>query len=97
MLEKIKLLLGIDSSDKDEIIATLVALCKDQAIAFCNLDEYNDALNSIVIEMVIERYNKIGTEGLSKAGSSGISDSYIDGYSDAVLRSLRKHRKVKCV
>lgn len=97
MLDKIKLLLGITNDDKDELLLVLISLCKDQAVDYCNLDEYTTKLDSAVIEMVIERYNKIGTEGLSKITSSGITEEQLYNYSTPVMNKLRKNRKVKCV
>jgi len=55
MLDKIKLLLGINEDDesKDELLDLLISMCKDEAIDFCNLSEYNKKLDSAVISMVI--------------------------------------------
>ena len=97
MLDKIKILLNITDDSQDDLLQVLVSLCKDEAIDFCNLSEYTEKLDSAIIAMVIERYNKIGTEGQTSISSSGISDSYIDGYSEIVLGKLIKNRKVKCV
>ena len=98
MLEKIKILLGLGNDEsRDELLNVLIALCKDEAIDFCNLKEYSNKLDSAVINMVIERYNKIGTEGLTSVSTNGIDENYIDGYSEIVLSKLRKNRKVKCV
>lgn len=97
MLEKIKLLLNITSEAEDELLTVLIALCKDEATVFCNLNDYSEKLNSAVIAMVIERYNKIGTEGISAVTTSGTQETYLDGYSEYVLSLLRKYRKVRCV
>lgn len=97
MLEKIKILLGLTNDSKDELLSVLIALCKDEAIDFCNLKEYSAKLDSAIIGMVIERYNKIGTEGVTSVSTNGINESYVDGYSEIVLSKLRKNRKVKCV
>lgn len=98
MIDKIKILLGLSNTEEqDEIIETLISLCKDEAIDFCNLEEYTNKLDSAVIEMVIERYNKLGTEGLTGVSTNGIKEEHIDGYSETVLSKLRKNRKVKCV
>lgn len=98
MLDKIKILLGLSNTEEqDEILETLVSLCKDEAIDFCNLEAYNNKLDSAVIQMVIERYNKLGTEGLTGVSTNGIKEEHIDGYSETVLSKLRKNRKVKCV
>ena len=62
MLNKLKLLLNCED---DELLITLINLCKQEAYIYCNLEEYTDALDYIVIQMVIERYNRIGSEGLT--------------------------------
>lgn len=97
MLDKLKLLLNIKDDTADELLAVLVALCKDEAYIYCNLDEYNDKLDAIVIQMVIERYNRIGSEGTTQQQASGASATYDSFYSDKVTRLLNKHRKVKMV
>lgn len=97
MLDKIKLLLGLMNDEKDELLNILIALCKDEAVLFCNLKEYSAKLDSTIIEMVIERYNHIGTEGYSSVSSNGITENYFNGYSENTLRRLRKNRRVKSV
>lgn len=97
MLDKIKILLGLTDDSKDELLNVLIGLCKDEAIDFCNLKEYSKKLDSAIIAMVIERYNKMGTEGISSVSTKGINESYENGYSEIVLSKLRKNRKVKCV
>ena len=95
MLEKIQLL--INQYGQDDLLSLLIEMCKDDAISFCNLEEYTEDLDNTVIKMVVERYNKIGFEGLSAQGDSGVSNSFVDGYSDEVKRALIKHRKMRVV
>lgn len=97
MLDKIKILLGLADDSKDDLLNILIALCKDEAVDFCNLTEYSNKLDSAIIAMVIERYNKLGTEGLSSVSTNGITEDYLTGYSEIVRSKLRKNRKVKCV
>ena len=98
MLDKIKLLLNLQDDDtQDELLLTLIGLCKDEAYIYCNLEEYNSKLNNAVIEMVIERYNRIGSEGALSQASSGVSMSYDSWYSDKVKWMLNKNRKVKMI
>lgn len=97
MLDKIKLLLNITNDDTDELLMTLISLCKDEAYVYCNLPEYNSKLDTIVIQMVIERYNRIGSEGATEQSSSGVSMTYDSFYSDKVRIMLNKHRKVKMI
>lgn len=97
MLEKLKLLLNISGDDSDELIKLLIKLCKEEAYVYCNLDEYDEILDYVVIQMVIERYNRIGSEGTTAQSSSGASATYDSFYSQKVERMLNKHRRVKCV
>lgn len=98
MLERIKLLLHKENDDSvDELLLTLIALCKEEAYIYCNLPEYDAALDYIVIQMVIERYNRMGSEGTTEQRTSGITETYDSFYSQKVERMLNKHRKVKCV
>lgn len=99
MLEKIKILLGIAEEDesKDDLINLLISLCKNEAVDFCNLPEYDSKLDSAVISMVIERYNARGTEGLSSVSGSGVNEHYKDGYSSNIISALVKNRKIRCI
>ena len=97
MLDKLKLLLNIQDDTQDELLQVLISLCKDEAFNYCNLPEYSTKLDGAVIEMVIERYNRIGSEGATQQSSSGVSMTYDSFYSEKVRWMLNKHRKVKMI
>lgn len=96
MLERIKLLLNKDDS-ADELLNTLISMCKEEAYVYCNLPAYDSKLDFVVTSMVIEKYNRMGSEGTLSQSSSGASASYDSFYSDKVVRMLNKFRKVKMV
>lgn len=96
MLERIKLLLNKDDS-ADELLNTLISMCKEEAYIYCNLPAYDSKLDFVVTSMVIEKYNRMGSEGTLSQSSSGASASYDSFYSDKVVRMLNKFRKVKMV
>lgn len=97
MLDKIKLLLSIIDDTADDLLNTLIAICKEEAYIYCNLPEYNEKLNNIVVFMVIEKYNRIGSEGTESQSASGISATYESFYSEKIVKMLNKHRRVRCV
>lgn len=97
MLDKIKLLLGIEDDDSDELLTVLINICKEEVYTYCNLPEYDSKLDYLVVQMVIERYNCMGSEGARKQESSGISTSYYKFYSDRIVKLLDKNRRVKTV
>lgn len=96
MLEKIKLLLNKDDT-ADELLNTLISICKEEAYIYCNLDKYDKKLDVVVPSMVIEKYNRMGSEGAVSQSASGASATYDSFYSDKVVRLLNKFRKVKMV
>ncbi len=98
MLEQIKLLLNkptTEDEELDKLLKTLITLCEDEATHYCNLSDYDDALDYIVVEMVIERYNRMGSEGATAQTTSGMSTTYDSFYSQKVVRLLNKHRRVR--
>lgn len=97
MLDKIKLLLSIADDTADDLLNTLIAICKEEAYIYCNLPEYNEKLDNIVVFMVIEKYNRIGSEGTESQSASGISATYESFYSEKIVKMLNKHRRVRCV
>lgn len=97
MLDKIKILLNIQDDAQDELLSTLMGLSREEAYIYCNLLAYDEKLDFVVIQMVIERYNRIGSEGTTSQSSSGVSANYDSFYSDKVVRLLNKYRKVKTV
>lgn len=98
MLEKIKLLLNkAEDENFDDLLVTLIGLCKDEAIVYCNREVYDEAMDFVVIQMVIERFNRIGSEGAISQSASGAGATYDSFYSDKVVRLLNKFRKVRMV
>lgn len=94
VLEQVKLLLGIVDTSKDGVLSLLITICSDEAVVYCHLSEYSNVLNSIVTRMVIEKYNRLGTEGVSAQSFSGVNESFNDGYSTDIVAALNKHRKL---
>lgn len=95
IINQVGLLLGIEDTESDELLNTLVDLCKDEAYAYCNLPEYDEKLDGIVVKMVIQAYNRLGTEGVAAQSFSGVSESFIDGYTLDIKTALNKHRRIK--
>lgn len=97
MLTQVKLLLGITDTSKDALLNYLIDTCSEEAADFCNLPEFDDRLERIVVQMVIVRYNRIGTEGVSGQSFSGVNESFVEGYPLDIMNSLRRYRKIVLV
>lgn len=97
MINKIKLLVSADET-QDELISLLVDMAKEEATSFCHLQEYNDKLDSTVIKMVVQNYNKMGNEGFTSSSFGGVmTEGYMSNYSDDVLTQLKRYRRLVTV
>ena len=96
MLEKVKLLLGIADNTKDDLLTLLIEQAVEEAIVYTH-NECVDELNTSIIQMVVYKYNRIGTEGVDSEGYSGVSVQYTSDYPENIMRGLRAKRKVVLV
>jgi hypothetical protein len=74
MLERIKLLLNVTGEDK--LIEELIKLNTAKVLERIKEDEVPNKFEFIVIESVISRYNRIGSEGLKSESVDGRVQTY---------------------
>lgn len=94
MLEDIKLLLGLLTADKDELLELLIKNAKKTAQTYTN-DTDTSKVKHLIEKMVIYDYNRLGTEGLDAETYSGISYTYSSDYPESILKELRQYRKLR--
>lgn len=92
-------LLGL-SDDESDRVGLLVEGAYEDAVTYCG-DIYHvqdtQGLLPIVRDMVAEKYNRLGSEGISARNFSGVSESYKDDYSPSIYKRLRKYRRLKTI
>lgn len=93
MLEKIKLLLGLKDETKNDLLTILIEQAIDEALNYTHRDSA-DELDTSIIQMVVYKYNRIGTEGVESENYNGVSFDYTADYPDSIMRGLRAKRKV---
>lgn len=95
-LDKIKVLLKLDGdTSKDTLINVLIEQAQSEFKDYCNREEVPIAATSVINEMVLVKYSKLGVEGLASQSFSGISDNFIDGYPANLTKVLNRYRKAK--
>ena len=94
MITKIKTLLGLTDCSKDELILALKDIAESEVKAYCNIDDIS-GLESAIIQIVILKYNRLGTEGISSESYSGISANYCEDYPPGITRMLNQKRRLK--
>ena len=93
MLENIKLLLGISSTEKDALLQLLIQQAEDEAKDFTHREDVCE-LQSTIEKMVVYNYNRLGTEGLNSESYSGVSYNYTTDYPEPILKMLKRYRKI---
>ena len=93
ILEKVQSLTG----STNKVLETLVDMCKDEATQYCNLEIYTERLDNAVVQMVVERFNRLNNEGVESTSASSITEKFINGYSQSTINMLNKNRKIKVV
>lgn len=90
-LDTLKTYLQITDSSLDTQLGTILQLAEDEYLRRTHQAEADDA---IVIEMAIERYAKLGNEGLASMNYSGIAESYTSDYSERVRALIRSKTRL---
>lgn len=93
ILEKVQSITG----STNKVLETLVDMCKDEATQYCNLKIYTERLDNAVVQMVVERFNRLNNEGVESTSASSINEKFINGYSQSTISMLNKNRKIKVV
>ena len=78
LLNRIKTLLQIQ--DNDELIYEIVEITKEKILNYINEKELPKELEFILVELSIERYNRIGSEGITSESVDGKNVSYEDNF-----------------
>lgn len=92
MLEKLKMLLGISGTDKDDLLTLLIDQATENAVEYTHADIAS--LQSVIIKMAIYDYNRLDNIGLDSEAYSGVSFNYSNDYPEDILRLLRKKRRI---
>lgn len=94
MLEKIKICLT-NNTYTDDLINLFIDDTTKEVKIYCNREDIDVELESIIRKIVIIKLNRMNSEGLSSQSFSGVSESFIDGYPQDIISVLNRKRKLK--
>ena len=94
MLEKIKLCLT-NNTYTDELINLFIEDTTKEVKIYCNREDIDTELESIIRRIVIIKLNRMNSEGLSSQSFSGVAESFIDVYPQDIISVLNRKRKLK--
>lgn len=78
MLESIKLLLGIATTDRDALLKQIISSATARLTVLLGGMEPPESLDYIIIDVCIRRFNRIGSEGMTSHTVEGESISFSD-------------------
>lgn len=80
MKEQIKRLLNIELPDAthDELLDTIINLTRNRLCVLANVEAVPKALEYIIVEVSVVRFNRIGSEGFSSHDVEGESIAWND-------------------
>ena len=86
LLNRIKTLLELGyDNDNDGLIYEIVEITKAKILNYINEKELPKELEFILIELAVERFNKIGSEGIASESIDGKNVSYDDSFENYKL------------
>ena len=84
LLNRIKVMLGMGNNelltDNDELLLEILDITKSKILNYINEAELPKELEFVLVELAIQRYNKIGSEGVASESVDGKTTSYEDDF-----------------
>ena len=78
LLNRVETLLGV--FDNSNLVNEIIELTKEKILNYINEDELPRELEFVLVELSIQRYNRIGSEGIASESVDGKSVSYEDDF-----------------
>ena len=93
-IDTLKTLLQIEDNSQDVLLTTLIEQCTAEYLSRTHQTEADER---IVNAMVVEKFNRLGTEGVQNIGYSGITESYESDYSEATRALIRSKTRMVAI
>jgi len=90
VLELMKILLGIESDSKDQILNFFIEKAKAIIISYCAIDEITSNLETAVVSYAIYLYRNRDSEGILSQVQGSRSVSYEQSIPSSILLALPK-------
>ena len=94
ILEKIKRRSIAAKNQSDELLNDLIEEIEEEIKVYIHREDIPISLEGSLVELVVIKCNKLGTEGINSESFSGVSTSYLDGFPKDITKKLRSCRKL---
>lgn len=76
IIEQVKTLLGISDDLQDNLLSVIQMITESHFKAYSKQDNIPENLNYIIVEVMVKRFNRIGSEGMSSQTVEGLSMAF---------------------
>ena len=76
IIEQVKTLLGISDDLQDNLLSVIRMITESHFKAYSKQDNIPENLNYIIVEVMVKRFNRIGSEGMSSQTVEGLSMAF---------------------
>ncbi|HFI0239546.1 phage head-tail connector protein [Streptococcus suis] len=76
IIKQVKALLGISDNLQDDLLEVIQELTEAHFMAYTGQTLIPTPLEFIIVEIMVKRFNRIGSEGMSSHGVEGLSMSF---------------------
>lgn len=90
VIEQVKALLGITDNLQDDLLSVIEDLTESHFLSYTGGNIVPDSLDFIVVEVMVKRFNRIGSEGMKSQRMEGFTMEFdlsdFDHYKDLLSR-----------
>lgn len=86
-LNQVEQVMILTDNENEKLINLLLRKTKKEIENYCK-KPYSDRMENVLVDIVVIKVNRLGTEGLKSQSYSGESESYQDKYPENILREL---------
>ncbi|MCX0373161.1 phage head-tail connector protein [Clostridium perfringens] len=94
ILEKVKRRSIAAKNQSDELLNDLIEETEEEIKVYIHREDIPISLEGSLVELVVIKCNRLGTEGINSESFSGVSTSYLDGFPKEIIKKLRSCRKL---
>lgn len=93
-IDKVKIYLGINDDKENSLLELLIDAAEASFKEATNQPTAAD-YQHIITKMVVEDYNRIGSEGIASLAFGAGSETALQDYSEGLQKQIRRAKKVK--
>ena len=93
MLERLRMILNV--KDQDELLTEILTLAVEKLTTYLGETSVPTQFEWIIIELAVQRFNRVGSEGMISESVDGHQNTYLDDELAPFYKFLDDYKQVK--